>query len=124
MENDPSIKPLFKSALLQTGKNLSASQRKRLLAVLWKNSDAFQWNPNELSRTSLVEHFIPTGDHKPIQQKQYAIPSVAKEFLDYQIKEMLEKILSVQATVRGVLRCYSLRRSYQMVLPLIVSVSI
>ena len=76
------FKPSFNSDKLQTGSNLSDSQRERLLAVLWKNSDAFQWNPNELSRTSLVEHSIPTGDHKPIQQKQYPIPSVAKEFLD------------------------------------------
>ena len=76
--------------MVRVGKSLSPTEISKLRAVLIKNFDAFQWNPNEIGRTNLVEHSIPTGDSKPIQQRQYPIPSVARDFLRKQVDEMLE----------------------------------
>ena len=84
-----SIKTDIKS--LKIGKLLNGNQRNLLLAVLKKNENAFQWNANEIGRTKLVEHCIPTGNSSPIQQRQYPIPSIAREHMNTQINEMLEK---------------------------------
>jgi len=56
---------------------------------LTKNEDAFQWDPKEIGRTKLVEHCIPTGYNKPIQQNQYPIPSVAREYMNTQVNDIL-----------------------------------
>jgi uncharacterized cysteine cluster protein YcgN (CxxCxxCC family) len=76
---------------LQTGKSLSSEQRVLLLKRLEKNVDVFQWNPNEIGRTKLVEHKIPTGNAAPIQKRQYPIPSVARDNMKDQVANMLEK---------------------------------
>ena len=55
-----------------------------------KNNEAFQWHPGEIGRTHLVEHHIPTGDNKPIVQKQYTIATIAKTQLLQQVEDMLK----------------------------------
>ena len=75
---------------LQTGKSLSSEQRVLLLKILEKNVDVIQWNPNEIGRTKLVEHKIPTGNAAPIQQRQYPIPSVARDNMKDQVANMLK----------------------------------
>ena len=71
--------------------SLSSAEQDMLRAVLARNSDAFQWTPGETGRTKLVEHTIPTGDNGPVRQKQYPIPSIAREPLNEQVQEMLDK---------------------------------
>jgi hypothetical protein len=87
---------------LRSGKTLNQIQRSLLLQVLTKNFQAFQWNPNEIGRTTLVEHCIPTGDNKPIQQRQYPIPSVAIEHMGNQVADMLKKEFIRPKIVLGV----------------------
>ena len=41
--------------------------------------NCLQWE--DVGRTTLVEHEINTGDDRPIAQRQYQIPSIAKESL-------------------------------------------
>ena len=79
-----------KLKLLKSGKSLKQEQRSLLLSVLKKNIDAFQWNQNEIGRTKLVEHQIPTGNHEPIRQRQYPIPSVARDNMNSQVTDMLK----------------------------------
>ena len=49
------------------GEKLSAEEVFKLRVVLLKNVDAFQWDPEGISRTHLIEHEIDTGDAKPIK---------------------------------------------------------
>ena len=75
---------------LKVGKHLTQIQRDMLSKVLLKNQKAFLWDAKEIGRTKLIEHTIPTGNHEPIHQKQYPIPSVARERMEQQIDEMLK----------------------------------
>ena len=75
---------------LQFGNHLNPSQQDLLLAVLRKHEKAFQWTSNDIGRTNLVEHCIPTGNAAPIQQKQYPIPSIAREHMNVQVADMLK----------------------------------
>ena len=75
---------------LKIGKHLDASQQALLFDVLQKNDSVFQWNATDVGRTKLVEHCIPTGDTKPIQQRQYPIPSIAREHINTQVNDMLK----------------------------------
>lgn len=43
----------------------------------------------KLGVTSLTEHSIPTGDHKPVRTRQYKIPFKQREILDNIVKEHL-----------------------------------
>ena len=52
--------------------------------------DTFALNPNELERTSLVEHHIDTGSHSPIRQRPYRVPFAQKERIEQCIDNMLE----------------------------------
>ena len=76
---------------LNLGLNLNDDQRNKLLAVLYKNHNYFAWDENSLGRTNLVEHKVPTGDSKPIEQYQYPIPTIAKEAMREQVEDMLKK---------------------------------
>ena len=46
-----------------------------------------------MGHTKLIEHVIPTGNSRPINTKQYPIPSVARERVQEQVDEMLENKL-------------------------------
>ena len=73
---------------------LTDEQRRMLHIVLSAHEDAFQWDKGKLGRTNLVEHQIETGDAKPIQQRQYPIPTKALDEVREQTSKMLkEKII-------------------------------
>ena len=76
--------------LLKMGKSLTQNQRELLSTVLLKNQAAFLWDSKQIGHTKLIEHTIPTGDNRPIQTKQYPIPSVARDRVQEQINDMLE----------------------------------
>ena len=79
---------LFVKSIL-TGKTRTPEERAYILEVILENFDAFQWKGNDLGRTNLVVHDIPTGDHRPIVQKQFPLPSIAKEECLKQVDKML-----------------------------------
>ena len=79
-----------KIKLLKLGKSLEDKQRSMLSKVLEKNIAAFQFDQNEIGRTNLIEHRIPTGSNQPIQQRQYPIPSVARDNMSTQVVDMLK----------------------------------
>ena len=75
---------------IHTGKQLSQAQREKLLEVVLHNHEAFQWDASQLSRTRMVEHSVPTGDHPPIKQRPYPIPSIARDSYIDQVNDMLK----------------------------------
>jgi len=75
---------------LNYGKNLSNDEKLAFIETIQKNEDCFQWNKGSLARCNLVTHRIPTGNADPIAQKQYPIPTAAKEQLTKQVEQMLK----------------------------------
>ena len=72
------------------GDRLSDTQKFQLRVMLLKNHKAFQWDPNAISRTNLVEHEINTGNALPIRTKQYPLPTVALDQIRQQTVKMLK----------------------------------
>ena len=71
--------------------NLTVEQRSMLEVVLTMHENVFQTAEGGVGRTKLVEHSVPTGDHKPIVTKQYPLPTVAMDEIrkQTQIKTIL-----------------------------------
>lgn len=76
---------------IRYGSKLLKEEKLRIDQVIYKNEKAFQWLPNEIGKTHLVEHEIPTGNAAPIVQRQYQIPSVARNSMLEQTSDMLKK---------------------------------
>ena len=76
---------------LKLGETLTSTEKKKLQALLAEYHECFQWNFDSIGHTMLVTHSIPTGDHRPIVQKQYPIPTVAQESMRNQVKDLLDK---------------------------------
>ena len=70
---------------------------KRYCLMFFKRTMQF-FNANEGGRTKLVENCFPTGDNKPIQQRQYPIPSIAREHINTQLNDMLKDGVIRQGT--------------------------
>ena len=91
-KNKPNYDQMFSDIdIIKIGKNLSCQQVAKLKALLIKHYEVFQWGDDVLGCTKLITHSIPTGSALPIIQKQYPIPSVAKEAMRKQVKIMLEQ---------------------------------
>lgn len=73
-----------------TNNKLTDLQTRMLLVVLSMNESVFQWDKSSLGRTKLVEHYVNTGDNRPVQQKQYPIPTVAYDEIRKQTAQMLK----------------------------------
>ena len=84
----PGYKPCLDSMIIND--KLTTEQRRMLQVVLSMHEKVFQWGIESIGRTFLVQHNVPTGDTKPIQQKQYPIPSVAMDEIRKQTNQMIE----------------------------------
>jgi hypothetical protein len=76
---------------LKFGSKMSAAEKSKMIALLVKYYSVFQWANDPPGRTHVVEHRIDTGDARPVTQKQYPIPSIAKNALLDQVKDMLSQ---------------------------------
>ena len=62
-----------------------------MLETVIRKAEVFNFDQQKkLGRTNLTIHSVPTGDNSPVQQKQYPIPSIAREPLIKQVNEMLD----------------------------------
>ena len=69
--NEAFIDPKLMDILsMRFGKALSTEQKSRLIAPPATIHDCFQLDPEDVGRTTLVEHEINTGDARPIAQRQ------------------------------------------------------
>ncbi len=73
---------------LRFGSNIGDIDKARLISVLVKYHDVFQWHDDLPGRTNVVEHRIDTLHSRPVVQKQYPIPSVAKNALVEQVRDI------------------------------------
>ena len=70
------------------GSKLTAHQKLRLNELLKTKLDAFQWGPNDVSRTPLIKHKIDTGTAAPVKKKQYKIAQAVQGVLDETISDL------------------------------------
>jgi len=89
-ENDDTWEPKPSWKTLEINSKLSVDQRTRLLNLLRKYENVFQWNENDCGLTVMAKHDINTGDAKPVKQRPYRLPEAAKKEVDRQIKTMIK----------------------------------
>jgi hypothetical protein len=70
--------------------NISLENQIKIKNFLKENADVFAINPKKPRKTSIVKHFINTGDHSPIKQRAYRVSPIENEIIKKEIKEMLE----------------------------------
>jgi hypothetical protein len=76
---------------LKINSKLSKDESDKLKSLLKRYGDVFADSSKPPTTTHLAVHTIPTGDHPPIQQQQYPIPQIAKEYAREQVEDMLQK---------------------------------
>jgi len=87
VQNDgPRVKELFTNLGLE--KSHLNPEKLQLENLIKEFSDLFAMN--NLGRTSLVEHHINTGDHRPIKQLPRRVPHFLKEEVSHHVQEMLD----------------------------------
>ena len=70
--------------------NLTAHQKRQLLALLGRNRNVFATNLSELGLTHLYSHRIETGDARPIKLAPYRACPKKKDEIEKQVKELLQ----------------------------------
>lgn len=79
---------------MKCNSNLSSIQKAELLEVILKNLDAFQWDDTKMGQTKLAVHRVPTTG-PPVVQRQYVLPSIAREQIEQHKEKMLQdKVIS------------------------------
>ena len=68
---------------------LDLSEKQKLDSLLKSYRDVFAANLSELDSTSIVQHYIDTGDSPPIRQRPYRVSQDVKQEIDRQVTEML-----------------------------------
>ena len=69
--------------------NLSEQQRRKVEDLLDEFDSIFSKGPYDMGRTTLVEHAIDTGNHRPIRQGLRRHPIAHLEVIDKQVNEMV-----------------------------------
>ena len=69
--------------------DLLTSQRQSMHTLLQENSGVFGSSIADLSSTLLVQHYIDTGNAKPIKQRAYRASHHHRQEIEKQVEEML-----------------------------------
>ena len=75
----------------RTVEGMSSSQQKRVAHLLNKYSSVFSETDDDIGRTGVLKHRIPTGDAQPIKQPLRRVPYHMQKEMDEQIDNMLQK---------------------------------
>ena len=70
---------------------VSGAQRQRLIELLVDFADIFAVTPDDLGRTSKLQHHIDTGNARPIKQPIRRIPPAKRKETQKLLQKMLEK---------------------------------
>ena len=71
--------------------NLTSVQKSQLADLLQEFRDVFALKPEELGRTSLIQHEIDTGDNPPIRLRPYRAAQEQRERIAENINDMLAR---------------------------------
>ena len=75
----------------RTAEDMSSSQQKRVAHLLNKYSSEFPETDDDIGRTGVLKHCIPTGDAQHIKQPLRRVPYHMQKEVDEQIDNMLKK---------------------------------
>lgn len=73
--------------------NLSAEDKQRVLDMLWKNKEAFAFNPKKPPTTTATQHTINVENAKPINVPPHRQPPRVDKIVSEHITEMLDNNL-------------------------------
>jgi len=68
---------------------LTVAQRNHVTDLLREYYDIFSKGPYDMGRTTLVEHSVNTGDHRPFRQGLCRHPIAHLDVIDNQVDEMV-----------------------------------
>lgn len=77
--------------------DLTVGQRTQVKELLHEYDDIFSKGPYDMGRTTLVEHSVDTGDHRPIRQGLRRHPVAHLDVIDKQVDEMVRHDLVERA---------------------------
>ena len=75
----------------RTVEGMNNEQQKKVANLLNKYSSVFSENDNDIGRTGVLKHRIPTKDVQPIKQPLRRVPYHMQKEMDEQIDKLLEK---------------------------------
>lgn len=76
---------------------INVDEAKQLQSLLLSKESAFAINPKKPTTTTRVEHHIDTGDASPINIPPYRVPKVHEEFIQEEMKGLIENGLVVRS---------------------------
>ena len=71
--------------------DMNFEQQVQVAKLLKKYSDVFSESDNDIGRTGIIKHRIPTGDAHPIKQRPRRVPVHMNEEIDKQLENMLKE---------------------------------
>ena len=81
------LRELFK----ESAEQLQEEERPALAKFLREYEDVFAKDSGDLGRTKVVQHYIDTGDSRPIKQPPRRIPLHRKKVVQEEVEKMLER---------------------------------
>ena len=70
---------------------MDSSQRKEVAKLLCKYGDVFSSSDNDIGRTGIIKHKIPTGNTVPIKERPRRVPVYVDKEVDRQIDIMVRE---------------------------------
>jgi len=71
--------------------HLDTREKKNVINLISDSQDRFHIPGEKLTTTHVLQHQIPTTDHRPIKTRQYRFPQIHKEEINKQVEELLEE---------------------------------
>jgi len=88
-DNVPAPVKVTQGVLDKLPEDLTEQQRNKVKDLLDEFDSIFSKGPYDMGRTTLVEHTIDTGDHRPIRQGLRRHPIAHTDVIDKQVDEMV-----------------------------------
>ena len=89
-DKDKSPTDVIKPVLEKLPTEVTDEQRQRIAGLMEDYDDIFSRGTFDMGRTSLVEHSIDTGSHRPIRQALRRHPRAHLDEIDRQVDELLQ----------------------------------
>ena len=90
-ENNRQVQDHLKDLYQKTVEGMNKGQQRQVSKLLNKYSNVFSETDDDIGRTGVLKHRIPTGEAQPIRQPLRRVPYHMQKEMDEQIDNMLKK---------------------------------
>ena len=90
-ENNRQVPDHLKDMYQKTVEGMNKGQQRQVAKLLNKYSNVFSETDDDIGRTGVLKHRIPTGEAQPIRQPLRRVPYHMQKEMDEQIDNMLKK---------------------------------